>query len=208
MLYAAPATAVAGTIQLDFSGSWSFFDPYQDSPQFWDDFANAGVFQGTPLTFSMLVDTTDLSAAPNVGTYAVRSSTLRVGRVTASVTPWSLGLDGSGASNMGSGALVGPAVGTWLPAYFQFGFSGLQGGALPADNMMAALPLFNSFSTRTAYFGFTQRPGCSLCLASSTLTLSRVSQVPGPSAGMALMSGLVALGAVRRRLTRPGRARS
>lgn len=209
MLCAAPATAVAGMIQLDFSGSWTFFDPYSDSPQFWDDFASAGVFQGTPLSFSMLVDTTDQSPASGIGTYTVRSSRLRVGTVTASVTPWSLGLiSGFGVSNLGSGSLTGPPVGSWIPFYFQLEFTGLAGAALPADSLMTALPLFNSFSNRIATFGFTQRPGCGICLGTSNLTLTRVSQVPGPSAVLVVLSGLVALGAARRRLTKPARARS
>lgn len=190
----APAAASAAPFQLQFQGSWAFYDPYDHQPDFWNAMNALGVVAGSPLTLSMLISDADTNPDLNIGTYSVLASELRVGSVVLTSPPASLQLSAWGDGSM-IGTWVGAAAGSFVPSYMQLSYWG--GLPPPSDQLADVLPYLNAWRN-SLYIGYSS-PGCTLCLGVSQVTLTSVQAVPEPRSILALAAGLLVLASRRLR---------
>jgi len=210
LLPGADTSASAETLKLNFSGTWFFHDPQQDSPDFWNAMASVGVGPGTPVTFSMLVDTVDTNPDSQFGAYAVSGSTVDAGALHLTTLQQTLNLDASGLAGTtvgiaGSNAWLGPAVGSWLPSYMQLStVNGMTAGS-QTDDLTALVGDINRFPELLLRIGFQQPGGCGLCMGTSRLTMVSVQSVPGPAALLVMTVGAL-IGARTLRRRQPRRA--
>ena len=183
-----PTLALAGPIRLNFSGTWSFFDPQFDNPDFWNAMNASGVFQNSPLSLSLFVNDVDTDPDPNINTYQVSGGQVTVGNVNLAVQPGNLTF--SFSQMLMIAQLSGPAAQSYFPSFFQFGNSSVQGFHPPTglSSAMAGLQTIPSYM----FVGY-RSPVCGLCLGTSAPVLTSVQAVPEPSALIVIITGIASL---------------
>ena len=212
-LPSANGSASADTLQLNFSGTWAFHDPQADSPDFWNAMASVGVGQGTPVTFSMLVDTADNNPDSAFGAYTIYSSALAAGGLYLTTLQQTLNLQPVPATTgspgttsvgiIGSNAWLGAPVGSWLPSYMQLTSLTSAVPVSQTDNLLTLLGNVNQLPELMLRIGFQQPGGCGLCMGTTRLTVTSVQSVPEPGALLLVaVGGLIAAGYKRRRQAR------
>jgi hypothetical protein len=182
-----PTPSLAAPIRLEFTGSWQFFDPQIDSPDFWSAMNAAGVVQGSPLTLSMLVNDTDTNSDPTRGRYQIRGGEIQFGNVLLALQPSVLDVAPSDIRVLGS-SLSGPSAGAYSPFYWQF--TNDNSSARVSDDLVSVLSDLQ-VSPSFLFVGYRAPMQCGICLGiAPQLTLTRVNVVPEPASVALILSGL------------------
>lgn len=123
------ASVSAAPITLTFGGTWQFHDPFDQEPTLWQAMSQFGVGQGTPLTYTMILN--DAAQPDGFGAYlnAILAAQLDVGSL-------SLRCDLPGCSAATNGSLGGvtalSTTGELVVAPALVGYSSIGGGFIPS----------------------------------------------------------------------------
>jgi hypothetical protein len=182
-----PIHVSAAPIRLEFSGTWQFFDPQTDAPDFWSAMNASGVFQGSPLTLSLLLSDVDTNADPTRGRYQVHGGEVQFGNALLALQPSVLEVSASDIRVLGS-SLGGPAAGAYSPFYWQF--TNDHASNRVSDDLLSAIGDLQAFPS-FLFVGYRAGPTqCGICLGiAPQLTLTRVDVVPEPASAALLLTG-------------------
>jgi hypothetical protein len=189
-------SADAAIITFNYAGQWSFNDPMQDAPDFWATMASVGIVPGTPVSWSLTINSSvlDENADPNIGLYsAILGSTIRVGSLNLATGPAKLSVTSAGPEFFWVGNM-GPPVGGYAPQYFQLHAFG--GWSLPSDALMPALNAIGvgpGVSAMTLGFNNPPNLGSAQYQANATWRRVSVTTVPMPGTLPLATAGIVAL---------------
>jgi hypothetical protein len=194
LLSARPADA--SILTFNYKGQWSFFDPIQDTPEFWAAMASVGIVPGTPVWWSLTINNSvlDENADPNIGVYsAILGSTIRVGSLNLTTGPAKLSVTSGGPGFFWVGDM-GPPVAGYVPQYFQLHAFGAW--SLPSTALMPALNAIGAgFGVSAMTLGFNNPPslGSAQYQGNATWTRVSVTTVPTPGTLSLACAGIIAL---------------
>jgi hypothetical protein len=181
----APGIATARPLQLDFVGNWGFFDPQQDQPEFWSALNRLGVYNGTPLTFSIVLDDIDDNPDLRFGVYRLLSARARVAGVEMIGSPGILTVSADGLRTLGS-SMVGTSFDAWSPSFMQIL---TFGGVYQGDPNEDVLPNINNW--RHALYMSYRSNTCWDCAGTASLRMVAAHPIPEAKTSVLILTGLL-----------------
>jgi hypothetical protein len=178
-----PRLAAASPVTYTFAGQWGFYDPQQDTPDFWAAMNSVGVYDLTPFTWSMSFD--DAAPGDVFSDFKINNLEYTYRTAPSSANP---AQDFSFAGLMNGPVIRGPQS-DYYAAFLQF------------DSLYQTTPL-QVGDTAHLFFAFNQSAtpiGAAQFLDTSNVTLQSINRVPEPATMWPLMFGVAAAALTCRR---------
>jgi hypothetical protein len=187
-----PAKSFANAFELTFVGTWSHWDPYDHSQQFWDAMTAVGVVPGAPVIYTIVVQDLDRDSRPNSSSYGVVAGTLTVGNLTLTSEATQLVVQNSQAGSTSidfTGSWKpNPTVGPFSPSYQQMFITGPSEWFSDDPGVLFSNVLTGVALRRNLLIGFSSAD-CGLCMGVTLPALRSVQAIPEAATLWAGVSG-------------------